>query len=70
MLRIGVNWKGAPDSALPTTDPHGRALDTLSTAELREMSGWCMTPEYHEAVRRARGDLLASLRAIAYGEVS
>lgn len=40
--------------ALPTTDPHGRSIALLSREELREVAGWCMLPEYHEAIRAER----------------
>lgn len=40
--------------ALPTTDPHGRSITLLSREELREVAGWCMLPEYHEAISAER----------------
>lgn len=58
-IRPGINWRLAPDSALPPTDPHGRPWGELTNEQLREVAGWCMSGADHEAFRRAwldRGD--------------
>lgn len=43
---------GGKSFDLPTADPHGRPLTLLSRDELRSAQGWCMLPEYHEAIER------------------
>lgn len=57
MLRTGINWRLAPDSELPLTDPHGTPWASLDADELRDRAGWCMQEAQHEALRRARADL-------------
>lgn len=37
-------------TADPVHDPHGRLLSELTRDELLEVAGWCMLPEYHDAV--------------------
>lgn len=55
-LRTGIKWECAPDSALPATDPHGRAWEALTDAELHERRGWCMHAAQHEALHREHVD--------------
>lgn len=50
------HWTRVPDSALPDCDPWGYRWSDMSADELRERSGWCMTSDRHEALRRARMD--------------
>lgn len=57
-MSVGVNWRRAPDSALPTNDPHGRAWASLSAEELKQRAAWCMREDSHEALRRARMDAI------------
>lgn len=55
-IRTGINWRLAPDSALPPTDPHSRPWGDLTNEELRQRATWCMSGADHEALRRARID--------------
>lgn len=57
------DWRLVPDCELPATDPHGREWRALTTRELEEVSGWCMSGEHHEALRRVRIDRLARAQA-------
>jgi hypothetical protein len=41
--------------ALPTTDPHGEPITLLSREELKQRLGWCMLPEYHDAIHAEIG---------------
>jgi hypothetical protein len=38
----------------PETDPHGRRWRDLTKAELEEVAGWCMLPEFHRALEDER----------------
>jgi hypothetical protein len=49
---------GGRNFNLPLHDPHGVAWLALSDDELTSRMGWCMLPEYHEALqieRKRRG---------------
>ena len=43
---------GGKSFDIPTTDPQGYPISLLSKDELRSRQGWCMLPEYHEAINR------------------